>query len=359
MSASVAPSILIVLSSTTRRGSEVAGSALAGWLRQQGLGVGLVALAAPRGVEIDAVDAVLGRSSLGWSTLWALRRRARRFDIVIAYGARASPACALALVGTAMPLVHRYIGDPVYWEGGRLRRWRRRWMFRRAAGVVALWPGAAATIAALYDIPPSAVVAIPNGRDDTWFRPPTPEERRDARAAIGLDESVTAVAVVGALEPEKRVERAIAAVAALPDAHLLVVGDGDERPRLEAVADPDRTTFCGVVDDVRAMLWTADALVSTSETEGMAGVIVEAAMCGVPVVATAVGAAADGEFDDIALLVPPEATAAEITAAIRSAIGTPPAAASVTNRFSWSEVGARWRTYLESLAAERTPRSRR
>ena len=92
---------------------------------------------------------------------------------------------------------------------------------------------------------------------------------------------------VGRLVPGKRVERGIA-LAAAAGADLVVVGDGPERARLEAVAASRRVraTFVGKVERREALAWIAasDRVVHTSAAEGASSVLAEAAALGVPVV---------------------------------------------------------------------------
>jgi glycosyltransferase involved in cell wall biosynthesis len=122
------------------------------------------------------------------------------------------------------------------------------------------------------------------------------------------------VVAIGALSPEKRVGDAIAAVATLPDVHLLVVGDGPERADLAAraaAAAPGRVQFAGTLPGPDAALAAADLLVLPSRTEGMPGVLIEAGLAGVAAVATDVGGVGqivrDGETG---VLVPPGDVAA-------------------------------------------------
>ena len=74
---------------------------------------------------------------------------------------------------------------------------------------------------------------------------------------------------------------------------LLVVGDGPDRAAVEESAGRklgDRAVFTGVLDSVADVYAAIDVLVLTSATEGMPGVMIEAALSGVPVVAPDVGA---------------------------------------------------------------------
>ena len=213
--------------------------------------------------------------------------------MVIAYGSTTLPACAIALAGTDTPFAYRSIGDPGAWVRGGWHRRRTGVLMRRSARVVALWPQAEQQIVRLYDVPPERVISISNARSPDEFRPPTAQERDDARSRFGFSPDARVAGIVGSLAPEKRVGLAIDAVARTSDWHLLIVGDGTERAGAEAAARSllgPRAVFAGGVDDMPATYWALDALLITSSTEGMPGVALEAAMTGVPIVSTDVGA---------------------------------------------------------------------
>ena len=103
--------------------------------------------------------------------------------------------------GTSRPFIYQLIGDPRFWGDVRLGQLRVGWPLRRAAAVVALWPAAAEALSAMYDIEPEAVHVIPNGRDATHFRPPSPSERAQARAGLGLGPDDRVACWIGALNP--------------------------------------------------------------------------------------------------------------------------------------------------------------
>jgi glycosyltransferase involved in cell wall biosynthesis len=79
-----------------------------------------------------------------------------------------------------------------------------------------------------------------------------------------------------------------------PDRQLLIVGEGADRPRIEAAAQAlgpaaAYVHLLGLRRDVPQILPALDVFALTSYTEGLPLVIPEAMACGLPVVATAVG----------------------------------------------------------------------
>lgn len=118
------------------------------------------------------------------------------------------------------------------------------------------------------------------------------------------------VAVAGRLVPWKRVDGVIDAVAYMPDASLVVVGDGPLRASLEARAQeklPGRHLFTGALShaQVLAAVRAADVYVLNSSYEGLSHHLIEACALGKPIVATDVGG--NGEViadDENGLLIP-------------------------------------------------------
>src|SRR5437588_3780766 len=143
----------------------------------------------------------------------------------------------------------------------------------------------------LLDRPPIAV--IPNAVPEDRSRPGGPQEQAKARSVVGLPAHAGVILTIGALAPEKAVDLAIMACAGIPAAFLLVVGDGPQRPKLEALAlrrMPGRCFFVGAIDDPRMAYWSADLLLLPSRSEAMPAVLIEAGLCGLATVATDVGA---------------------------------------------------------------------
>ena len=232
-------------------------------------------------------------------------------------------------------------GDDLAALPGQARlRERRRRQFARADAIVAVSAAAAAGLCRAFDVPARRVTVIPNGIDLTLFRP-RPEDP-GLRARLGLERR-RVIVTVARLVPRKGIDRVIAALpsvlAAVPDAHYLVVGEGPQRAALLALAArcgvAQRVAFAGAVGhrDVPAYLALAACFampnrrLADGEDEGFGLVFLEANACGVPVLAGRAGGVpevvADGENG---LLVDGDDTAAVAAGLIRLLTDAPLAA---------------------------------
>lgn len=222
-------------------------------------------------------------------TLAALRREIKKADVVLAHGSTALPACAIASVGPRAPFIYRQISDSRFWAPSGFRRARVRAALSRAAAIVALWEGSAETLHHYLGVPRSRIRVIPNGAEAANFAPPSAVERAEARVSLGLATDRFTVVYVGALVPEKGVDRLVRAAAELPELQFLVAGDGPQRLELDAGVDPDGApvTFAGSLDDATAAYRAADLFVLPSRGgDSMPAVLIEAGLCGVPCVST-------------------------------------------------------------------------
>jgi glycosyltransferase involved in cell wall biosynthesis len=138
------------------------------------------------------------------------------------------------------------------------------------------------------------VVEIPNGVDSRFFS----KDHRSVRQQFGIPGDALVVGFIGGLDRAhhfKRVDRLISALARLqtPNAYLLIVGDGDLKPELinlsHALGVSERVVFAGkVAHDALPPYYAAlDVLaLPSSPPESFGMVLVEAAACGKPVVAS-------------------------------------------------------------------------
>jgi glycosyltransferase involved in cell wall biosynthesis len=150
-------------------------------------------------------------------------------------------------------------------------------------------------IGLLRAIPSSRPQVVPNGIDTSWF---TPGDRAAARQALGLPPSTRLIGTSGRLEVVKGHDLLIAALARLPsDFALALAGDGSQRSSLERQAADlglsQRVYFLGHVDDVASFYRALDVFCLPSRNEGLPLSVLEAQACGVPAVATDVGAVRD------------------------------------------------------------------
>jgi glycosyltransferase involved in cell wall biosynthesis len=311
--------VLQVITSASPRGAERYAVMLEPELAARGLSVRTVALHAGANPGLDVE--VLGPSRRAPDTIRALRRACRQSSVVIAHGSATLLASSIATAGTGVPFVYRNIGDPAYWASSRARRWRTRLFLFRAAEVVALTQEARRRMVQCYGIATSRIAVIPNGVPVQEFPRRTEEDRMAARAALSIPPHRRVALYLGALSPEKDVPTAVRAMLDLPDRWMLLVGgDGPQRQEIldlaVSVPGPDRVRLLGHVGRPVDVLTAADVLVLPSLTEGLPGVIIEAAMVGVPSAVTDAGFVRDLVTDGVNGFVVPISDPGAMAAAI-------------------------------------------
>lgn len=213
------------------------------------------------------------------------------------------------------------------------------------------------------DCDPSTVRILPNTFDPKFAPGPKPLSLVERHALSGRKVLLT-VARLSAVERYKGHDRIIAAMPAIlrhePSAVYLIVGDGDDRPRLEALAREtgltDRVIFAGNVpqQELADYYRLADAFAMPSTGEGFGIVFLEAAAAGLPVVGGnrdgSVDALADGEIGTLVDPLDEEALAAALLAALRQGRGTPRG----LGRFSTPAFETHVAALLRSLDLERS-----
>jgi len=146
-------------------------------------------------------------------------------------------------------------------------------------------------------------------------------DRETARAALGLPADGPVVVYVVRLTAVKRPDLMVAVARELPEATFVVVGDGPLRPDTERAA-PANVRFLGWRPDMENVYGAADAILLTSENEGMPLTLIEAALCGVPAVATDVGSTSEVVLDQrTGRTVPP--TVPSLVEATRALVNDP------------------------------------
>ena len=253
----------------------------------------------------------LGRSVSPLSDLRAFARLLRLVfdvqpDVVHTHTAKAGTLGRLAAAvfnatrrrGRRCIVVHTFHGHVLHGYFSPLGSWLVR-TIERALGlitdrVLVLSPRQQADIGARYKVVPAHRISIvPLGLE---LGPLLALEKRGDPAGGRL-----VFGFVGRMVPVKNLPMLLEAFAAvhrtLPAVRLLLVGDGDERPRLEAQAARQglrqHVDFAGWRGDLAAVYREMDALVLTSVNEGTPVAVIEAMAAGLPVIATDVGGVAD------------------------------------------------------------------
>jgi glycosyltransferase involved in cell wall biosynthesis len=202
---------------------------------------------------------------------------------------------------------------------------------------------------------------IPNGVDLHQYLP----RRRLARS---IDQPVWAV--VAALRPAKGHSDLIRAwagvVAAHPRATLLVIGDGPARADIEhlvaAAGLQSSVELLGRRDDVPELLQRVDGVVSASTDEALPTALIEAAACGLPIIATDAGGTREIVADSITGRLVPVGDVTALTEALLDTIENPTLAAhygAAGHQLVKAKYDiATWANQLELLYSEVTIRGR-
>ncbi len=256
--------------------------------------------------ELDPVAAARLRGAL-------LRLRA---DVVHAHAAHAVALAALARVGTrARLVVSRRVAAPLR------RNPLSRWKYAQARRFIAVSDRVARALEA-SGIPGERIAVVRSGVDTC--RPSVPASEATLRS-LGIVPGRPLVVMVSALvPPDKDPETFLAAVAAAraagADVQALLVGDGPlaaaarrSRRRLGLEAE---VVLAGFRRDAAELLAAADVAVLASRDEGLGTTLLDAMLCGVPVVATAAGGVREVVRDGTDGLLVPVGDGAALGAAI-------------------------------------------
>lgn len=179
---------------------------------------------------------------------------------------------------------------------------------------------------------PTRIDVVLNSIDPDAFR--RSARSSEARHHYGLASGSRVVGAVGRLEPQKRFDLLIDAVARLrptfPDLLLVIAGDGSQREQLTRLASerlPDAAwRLLGHVDDVALLHEAIDVFVQSSDYEGTPNAVLEAMALETPIVATSAGGTAEIALPGVHGLIVPVGNVDALAGAVAQVLADPAAA---------------------------------
>jgi glycosyltransferase involved in cell wall biosynthesis len=229
----------------------------------------------------------------------------QHYDLVHAYlfPAQLWVAMAATVARTHVPLVTSEQGT----RNRRRRLWWRpldRWMYRQYRSIICASEGIAASLRQWLPETTPRLCVVHNGIPLEQFERASKPERR---SVLGCD-CENALVFVARFDAAKDHPTLLRALAGVPNAHLTLVGDGDQRPVIERMIAElglaGRVHLLGRRGDVAQVLKACDLYVHCSNHEGFGIAAVEAMAAGLPVIASDVPGLAE-VVEGGGLLVPP------------------------------------------------------
>ncbi|MBZ0280263.1 MAG: glycosyltransferase family 4 protein [Anaerolineae bacterium] len=241
-------------------------------------------------------------------TIWKVYQLIREFqpDVVHTHTAKAGFVGRVAAWAAGVPVIlHTFHGHVFRGYFSPLKTWvfilLERLTARMSDTIITLTEGLRRELAEEYHIARKGrITVLPLGLDLDVFA----KQSRKAgtfRAAWGIPADVPLAGIVGRITPIKNhplfLEAAARLKGELPNAHFVIVGDGETRTEIEALVDTlglhGSVTFTGWQRDLPPVYGDLDVLVISSLNEGTPVTVIEALAAGCPVVATAVGGLPD------------------------------------------------------------------
>jgi len=179
-----------------------------------------------------------------------------------------------------------------------------RWSYLLAHRVLANSSGVADLLAREEGVPREKIVEIPNFVSDDAFQVADEQVRVAQRRGWGIPDGAFAIGIVARLSPVKNHILLLRAAAQLDArSHLIFVGDGPSRAKLEELARQlrieSRVHFAGEVISQRNLHESFDVSVLCSLSEGFPNSLIEAMAAARPVIATPVGGVTDVVADSV------------------------------------------------------------
>jgi glycosyltransferase involved in cell wall biosynthesis len=223
-------------------------------------------------------------------------------DIILCNGSRTLKYAAVVkkcYPGIKSKWVYRVIDSAVYWNRRSITQfYYRHFVIPAIDGAVGVSQKSLSEMIHHYGFKKPSV-CIPRAIDVEYFSKFIPEDNSREKAGIKPDSFV--LLFLGNFTKQKRPDRFLNIIYELqkqiPNVHGLMVGDGLLRDEVDAqitrLGLGERVTCVGYQRDVRPWIAMSDVLLLTSDTEGMPGVVLEAAAMEVPSICGNVGGVAE------------------------------------------------------------------
>jgi len=377
------PRVLMVISSLRAGGAERVLSRMANYWAERDWPVALVTLE-PTSADFYSVSSSVRRIGLNasgvstsiWRALWSNRHRIQlirdairewRPDVVISFMVPTTIITLLAARTEHVPVIVSERTDPSRAPLARVWAALRRFTYPWAVAVVVQtpeverWADAFLRKERVHVIPNP--IAAPPGRDDT-NEPITMLPAVDRRTGTG----VRHVVAMGRMDANKGFDQLIRAFAqcraSRPDWQLTILGDGEQRPRLEALATSlgvrSHVHLPGTVADPTPTLRGGDMFVLSSRYEGFPNALLEAMAIGLPVIATGSRGSSHIVRNDVDGVLVPVRDVAELATAMAALMDDEPRrqrlgrrAMEVTERFNVERIMATWESVVDEAVAHR------
>jgi glycosyltransferase involved in cell wall biosynthesis len=251
------------------------------------------------------------RNEVDLAAAWKLARIVRQWqpDLVHAHDPHAVAMAGLALsfaAPTPRPCLVASRRVDFHLQANSFSRWK----YRQVDGFIAA-SGAIRQVLVHDGMPPDRIVIVHDGIDvDRVMRMP----KQDLHAEYWLPHGAPVVVAVGALVGHKGHRHLVDAMAivrhGLPDARLVIFGEGELRAPLEKqirhLGLDKHVLLPGFREDVLSLVKSADLFVTSSVTEGLGSAVLDAMAMGLAVVGTRAGGIPEVVVEgETGLLVPP------------------------------------------------------
>lgn len=219
-------------------------------------------------------------------------------DLLMTYNWGATDAIWLGRFSGIRHIIHNEHGFNV--DERRVTHWKRdvvRFLvYRLASRLIVVSRELETLLQQRYLLRAGHITRIPNGIDAARYSPDFTERER-MRRMLGFEDNDVVVGFSGRLDPIKNLDLLLDIFAYCAQGHprlrLLIVGDGPEKKRLEALYEEkiicSHIIFTGQQENVLPYLRAMDVFLLTSLREQMPMTVLEAMAVGIPVVATKVG----------------------------------------------------------------------